>query len=263
MSEITRYESDTAIGIQMSLPIKGREEDTNAKIKVVLVETASDYVATPYLFSAPEGKDLSRLPTHCEYDNAKEAFLNEVLNSDLPIVTSEIKQYASDVLEEAKSLERAFETNQNVSVELRWGDENTDLQSYENITVIACLTDNEKPATRDNIEYYFAQSSVFGGSESIYDVASNIVNINEVVRCRELDKEALQEFYDKNIHDIRNVDFDKLTEEQRDDMSFFSDWHSGTYGHRPHGDDMNVCFAIHNEKQSEGKEKPKNEIERE
>ena len=165
-----------------------------------------------------------------------------------------MKQFATDVLKEVEALEKAFSENTKVNFELHWGEGEEVLQNFEDVTVTACLNDDEKPATRDNIAYYLVDSERIKGTDSVFGLASDIVNINEVVRCLELDKESLQEFYDTNIHDIRNMDYRDMTAEQRDNMGMFSDWHKDIYGRRPHDDDLNQCLVVHNFRESKSKE---------
>lgn len=258
MSKIKHYETEDAVGIEMTIPIEGRENETATAVLM----TACGYNSpTPYVFAVPNANQ--RLLTNVEYENICEAFLKEVKESDSPLVTEELKQYADKVLEQVKDLERAFAENSELEIELHWGEDEERIQNYDELRIKACLIDESKPAARDNIEFYLVtEGTVLDDEDSIFKLASNIVNIDEVIRCREEEKESLQAFYETYIHDIRNMDYRDMTAQQRENMNTFSDWHKDVYKHRPHDDSRNECLVLHNFQESKAV-KPKGDTERE
>lgn len=120
------------------------------------------------------------------------------------------------------------------------------LESYEALTTLESQSQGKAfeyfiPSVQETIsirpfdnEWYFVSGPTYiDNDDSLLKIACQIVN-SEKLQMREIeDKDALKRYFVENIADIWNESYDTLNENQREAMSFFSDWHKDVYGFRP------------------------------
>lgn len=250
MSEFTRYESDTAIGVKMSFPLE--RENYTATATLVLIEQSDHSVVTPYIYleNCRDENDNFIRPTNVEMESLFEQLWQLVRDSDTKLISVETKEIASEVLDVAQKYEEAIKSSGVMDAEVGYVLKEGDFPRVEEFSITAMLYNRDAPAERSNIEYYLTDSGLVDSTDNIYEIALQVANIAEYERCQQLDRENLQAYYVEHIHDIRNMNFKDMNEEQRSHMMFFSDWHKDVHGHRPHDDDRNECLRHYKWEQS-------------
>lgn len=222
-----KYESENALGFTAQVEL----EDVTAKVKMI---TAVSYdVATPYFFIEECSKSLSQ--DNQTQMKIEKAFLEGIVNTDSEIVTDDVKAWVSNVLENARKLidSMEFSKYKNFSFSL-----NED--ELEIVRITPCIYTDE--LSLENVEYFLTDDDAVPSDSSLYKLASSIQNYEENVKCVERDKASLQTFYKEKVMPIEELSFDEMTEEQKDIMGTFSDWHKDVYGHRPYR--SNECAKI-------------------
>lgn len=104
----------------------------------------------------------------------------------------------------------------------------------------------------DDIDYVMFYDNFDLNADYVAEFASNIVNLDSIVKEAEHDKEKLIEFYQKNnLDSIIDVNYDLLTEEEKDLLSFFSDWYKDVFGSRPHNSNNMVQQILDSQENEE------------
>ena len=85
-----------------------------------------------------------------------------------------------------------------------------------------------KQPNLSNIEFFIVTpDDIIHSSNSLIEIAENIVNFEDKTKEHDMNKIALEQYYTENIKgkSIQEIDDDILT--------FYSDWHKDVYGYRP------------------------------
>lgn len=138
-----------------------------------------------------------------------------------------IKDYAVNVVLQAGKIAEALK-------DAGYGEFDLEIRGGESIHVTPCAYGETKGL--DDIEYYLTDDPVADGTDSIYTLASRIVQYDIYEKELENEKDKLYEFYIKNIRPIEDIDYDDQTDAQRNVMEYYSDWHKDVYYHRPRND---------------------------
>lgn len=126
--------------------------------------------------------------------------------------------------------------------------------SDRKVHIKPCIYDKEiKDATPADIEYYFVYDDVVNGGDTIFDVCKSIVNYDKELELYQSDIIELQKFFDEHCKEAWNKPYNELSEEEHQNLSFFSDWHKDVYGYRPRNSENNRC--INKEQKEEGYER--------
>ena len=223
-SRLGYRETEDGNVIDMTLP--GHDSDKDV---TVVMNTSSPYnIPTPQVYV--RGEDQKNVSKY--YDEYISTFLEEIKGSSEPFVSSDIKDFAGRSL-------TAMSDMQNIMAEGK-----TDFE-YNGINVKAQRgydTDDYFMTDHDDLPY---------GASHLSVLAMEVTNIDEISRCRQIEKDDLQKFYDDKIHVTRDIPRDQLSDEQKYDAEYFSDRHKELYGVRPHDDGRNVCYQKHMERERE------------
>jgi len=112
-----------------------------------------------------------------------------------------------------------------------------------NVCITPCIYDKEiKDATPSDIEYYLAYDEVINGGNTIFDVCRSIVNYDKELELHESNIIELQKFFDERCQKAWDKPYNELSEEEREALSTFSDWHKDIYGYRPRNNENNRCI---------------------
>lgn len=250
MSEFTRYESDTAVGAELSLPFE--KAGKAMTVSAVLIEHSDSDVATPYVYfkgCRDENNDVVYL-TNTEKEALLGQFWQQVQNSNTDLISDETRKLSSEVLSLAQRYEEAIKSSGVVDAEVEWNSKESGVLQHEEFSITAMVYNNDIPAEKNNIDFYCTDSGLIKGADNIYDVALQVANVAEYERCKLLNQEKLQAYYAEHIHDIRNMDFRDMNDEQKDHMTFFVDCHKDVYGVRPYDDSHNECLRRYKWEQS-------------
>ena len=184
---------------------------------------------TPYFYISNNSESLFQnapLQTAIE----KTAF-EYIANSDSPVVSDVVKDYVNEVLHNVEELTSLIEHSNYKEFSYRTGEDD-----YINITPCS-YADNK---SIESIEYFLTVDSRVNSASTIYQLASNITNIEAREKWLEQDKKELQDFYDDKIASFIQKPREKWTDEQEEDFDIFSDWHKDAYGYRPRSNE-NEC----------------------
>lgn len=127
------------------------------------------------------------------------------------------------------------------------------LDSGEKLSLSLCSYGEIK--SLDDVAYFLVNNefSLFcSSSESLYTIASNIVNVDKAKELLEQDKKNIFSYYqDEDIEQLLSLPLNNRSEKQEDALSFFSDWHKDVYGYRPRGLDNECQHLLDKERNNE------------
>ena len=136
----------------------------------------------------------------------------------------EIREYAKNVILEAGKIAEALKN-------AAYKDFSYESANCGTVFITPCAYGDVNSI--DDVEYYLTNDEVVDSSESIYTLASNIVQYNVLKKELESEKDRLYDFYVKNVRPIEDIPREDLTDDEKGTMSFYSDWHKDIYRHRP------------------------------
>lgn len=222
--------------------------DTPNGSKVIFLTECDFHDIVPRLWVQAIDKSKTRLEFTDKIIEEAEGEALTILSENKEIPKSDA-EWCRNVLETADKIKTALE--QNNFEETTFDAEKTSI----NISPMKCGDGNEL----EDIEFYLVDDDLIGGEGSIYSLALALTNYDLLVAEKRRDTEKLQEFYEENIYPLRDVPYNKLTDNQKEDRDYFSDFHKDIYGYRPHNDSENECYKAISEKRS----KVKNNYEKE
>lgn len=157
-----------------------------------------------------------------------------------------IAQYIVDNLPEMEDWAKSYIENYNC---IRNAIEQSGFQEKQNIVLPSkkevfftlCSQMVDKIESFDDIEFYLSYDDVFSGGDDLVKLACDATNMDSIEKFIEEDKKKLASFYQEhNIATLLEMPYNLLTEDERDDMGFFSDWYKDIYHHRPRTIDNEV-----------------------
>lgn len=150
----------------------------------------------------------------------------------------ELKEWGANCLEVGNNLLKEFETSNYKEDQL------IKIGNDRDILITLCSYSYGITSIND-IDFYLSYENDISSSSTFSSLIENIVNIVELEKRYEDSKNSLYEYYEKNsIFELKNKDYSELGEEDREILSFYSDWHKDIYHVRPYGE-RDVCEQIY------------------
>lgn len=227
-------------------------------VRLITKEDGKDVI--PRIFCQTLGSEAEARAAEFGYGGRQkeaESAVGEALSilSELPPAYSgeEVQAWAKETLDVANDMIHKFEEvfyGKPIKVETAIGEITVEAMAY-------AYPNNAE--NMSEVEAYMTNSDIIrGGGTNLYAYAAEIVNAAEVQRQHEQGVMKLQNYYDTTIAPIRaevlktggdSHDYwDKLTPEQQEAVSFYSDWHKEYFHHRPDTfaefPDRDECFAF-------------------
>lgn len=104
----------------------------------------------------------------------------------------------------------------------------------------------------DDIDYIMFYDNFDLNADYVAEFASNIANLDSIVKEAKHDKEKLIEFYQKNnLGAIIDTSYYRLTEDEQTMLSFFSDWYKDVFGSRPYNSNNMVQQILDSQENEE------------
>ncbi len=228
---IQRYESDTAIGLQVDVTVTDYYQ-RQYTAEMMLIETTDHGSPVPYFYLQNASESLfENSPLKAALEKAG---LEAIASSDSPEVSDTAKDFAKSVLKVADQILEKAEMKGFKEFEFP-------VETKDGIAAISIkpCCDYEDGV----IEFFLTNDDRVDSNDTAYELASDAVKIDSVERSLEEDKAHLQSFYETKIAHCIDKPRETLTQEERDNLSTFSDWHKDVYHHRPY-DDRNECRKI-------------------
>ncbi len=155
----------------------------------------------------------------------KEVATGEGLAKAVKHENLEIREYARNVLDEAKRFIAALKKANYKKFDYKSGD--------VSVFITPCVSGMNPPKTITDIEYYLANDNIIYGTDSIYELAERVVMYDKYLEREEADKNKLMDFYVKEVRPLLGKSYDDMTMDERSTMGNYSDWHKDLYGFRP------------------------------
>jgi len=204
--EAGEYSSDNAKGMNYDVIMDGKSH------RIVMITEIDYNVDVPYMYNQTRMDEKER-----------EIALAKVIQHEI----EKGNDWAKDMKETAITVWNMMKAE---------GGKITYPLSDCDVCISPCVYDIDKnfdDVQLQDVEFYLVYSHVVNGGHSIFDVTSSLVNYEQVKANHEKSKSDLQSFYEKNVMPIEDKSFDDMTEDEKDIMGTFSDWHKDIYGHRP------------------------------
>lgn len=126
------------------------------------------------------------------------------------------------------------------------------LPSKKEVSFTLCSQMVDKIKSFNDIEFYLSYDDVFSGGDDLVKLACDATNMEAIEKSIEKSKEDLISFYlEHDIADLLETPYDLLTEDERSDMGFFSDWYKDIYHYRPRSLDNEVQHYLDSQKDQE------------
>ena len=210
---VAKYKSERASGYRYEVPLDGKNHE-------IIMITEFEGVATPYLYSNTQMDDKERERAYAlviEHECQKGNEWAEKMKRTAIVLWDMIKAEGGEVVYHLAD---------------------------KAVCITPCIYDKEiKDAAPADIEYYLVHDDVIDGGNTIFNVCNGIVNYGKELELHESDIIELQKFFDKHCKEAWGKPYNELSEEERDALSFFSDWHKDVYGYRPHGNEKKRCLS--------------------
>lgn len=209
---VSDYQSEKAKGFQYSVPLNGIDHN------IIVVTEYDGEAPCPYMYSMTRADDKDRekayalvIEYECQKDNA----------------------WAKDMKETAITVWNMMK-NEGGAIFYPLSD--------RDVHISPCVYDTEMAdATPSDIEYYLTHDNVINSGSTIFDVCRNIVHYDKAMERHKEEIMRLQEFYEKECVTALDKPYEERTEEERETLQRFSDWHKDVHGFRPRGED-NECL---------------------
>ena len=85
----------------------------------------------------------------------------------------------------------------------------------------------------EDFSFFICEDDNVGCAYDLLELAGNIVNHEGNERNIEISKKKLNEFYNEKISPCISKSSKELTDEDRENLQSYSDWHKDLYGVRP------------------------------
>lgn len=218
--ELETYENDGSIGYSFTSFF-----DETTYSKAVMITKSDADVTVPYVY-AVSGGDISENALSSasikamEYD-ARKDLIQKVSETDLPE-----SKWAQSVLAVNKELEKLVGDNDD-HTKMSDRIEYTSLDGYE-MEIELC-----RDIPEEDFSFFICEDDTIGCAYDLLELAGNIVNHEGNERTIETSKKKLNEFYKEKIVPCISKSSKELTDEDRENLQSYSDWHKDLYGVRP------------------------------
>ena len=211
-------------GFRYCFPIEIESKSTiNACVNI-----SEEQVPTVY-FECKKEVDNSCYP---EFNENRE-YITQLVLEKISSLDIEISDWASKVLATYNQIKTQIEESGYAK-----GQEIL-LNSGERLFLSLCSYGKIK--SLNDVDFFLTDSEFIDSSESLYAIAGNIVNADKARELLKQDKKNLFSYYQETDFEyILQMPYESLDDRQKDELSFFSDWHKDVYGYRPRGLD-NEC----------------------
>ena len=221
MERITRYKDEHCEGLDIKV-FHSTEHET-----VVRLITESTYnVPLPYFYVESGSAKTDYDKEQAEYV----ALATLVSEKDYP---KEMK-WAEKVI--AKWDELACDLNANECREMEFSAGN------RQITIKPCFENENAEKTVANVSFYLTNDDLIQGGSDLMQIAADFVNIKQIEKINNKQKEDIYKFYKKNIFPNKDKKASELNEKQLEDFGYYSDWHKDLYGRRPNSPEKDECL---------------------
>ena len=217
------------------------EIDSEATINACV--NSSKYFAPSVYYERKKSLSDSDYP---EFNENRE-YITQLVLEKISSLNIEISDWANDVLTTYSQIKTQIEESGYAK------EQEVLLGSGEKLYLSLCSYGEIK--SLDNIVYFLVDNE-FGlfcsSSESLYTIASNIINVDREKELLEQDKKNIFSYYqDEDIEQLLSLPLNNRSEKQEDILSFFSDWHKDVYGYRPRGLDNKCQHQLDQKRSSE------------
>ncbi len=221
MERITRYKDEHCEGLDIKAFLSTEHET------VVRLITESTYnVPLPYFYIESGSAKTDHDKEQAEYV----ALATLATEKDYP---KEMK-WAEKVI--AKWDELACDLNANECREMEFSAGN------RQITIKPCFEDEKAAKVVANVSFYLTNDDLIQGGSDLVQIAADFVNIKQIEKINNKQKEDIYKFYKKNIFPNKDKKASELDEKQLEDFGYYSDWHKDLYGRRPNSPEKDECL---------------------
>lgn len=214
------YENDGSVGYSFT-----KYFDKTTYSKAVMITKSDADMTVPYVYAVSDGdiseKALSSDDIRAmEYDARKDLIL-KISETDLPE-----SKWAQSVLAVNKELEQLVN---------RVDDHTQIMDKVEYISPDGYKVQIElcRDIPEEDFSFFICEDDNIGCAYDLLELAGNIVNHEGNERNIKISKKKLNEFYDEKIVPCISKSSKELTDEDRENLQSYSDWHKDLYGVRP------------------------------
>lgn len=176
--------------------------------------------------------------------NENREYITQLVLEKISSLNIEISDWANDVLTTYSQIKTQIEESGYAK------EQEVLLGSGEKLYLSLCSYGEIK--SLDDVDFFLTGSEFVDSSESLYAIASNIVNVDKTRELIEKDKKNIFSYYqDEDIEQLLSLPLNNRSEKQEDILSFFSDWYKDLYGYRPKGLDNECQHQLDQKRSSE------------
>lgn len=220
--KLETYENDGSVGYSLT---RYCDNTKTAYSKAVMITKSNSDVTVPYVYAVSDGdiseKALSSDDVRAmEYD-ARKNLITEISKSDLP--ESKWAQSVLAVNDELEQLVNKVDDHTQIMDKVEY----TSPDGYEMLLELC------RNSPQENFSFIMCEDDNIGCAYDLLELAGNVVNHEGNERSIEKSKRKLNEFYDEKIVPCISKSSKELTDEDRENLQYYSDWHKDLYGVRP------------------------------
>lgn len=218
---IEDYENDGSAGYSLT-----KYYDDTTYSKAVMITKSDADVTVPYVY-AVSGGDISENALSSasvkamEYDARKDLIRKIARLSDF--TESEWAQSVLNVNKELEQLVKKVDDHTKMSDRVEY----TSPDGYK-VEIELC-----RDMPEEDFSFFICEDDNVGCAYDLLELAGNIVNHEGNERNIEISKKKLNEFYNEKISPCISKSSKELTDEDRENLQSYSDWHKDLYGVRP------------------------------
>lgn len=207
----------------------------------VATKVGHEGIAVPYTFvllSKKEG-EIRYGELTADQNKAVKELLTILSESDV-----ECSEWAREVLSHYGKLDACYNLANGSGFDYTFKDN----EKYKTIHIEPCGYDPK------NCEFFDVTDDVIESDSSLWKIAEQIVNSDGIQKSFEVQRNNLQDYFEKNILPYRNTPYEMLTQEQKENFDQYSDMHKDMFGIRPRLD-RDMCYQAYCDAKKENKMK--------